>query len=98
MADDDGEAAGKFADLLDPAGTYGRPVAATVEDAAELLGLPLRRVRQAAERVEPYRHADGSGRWSLRELEREVGRRRRGGTPWRAENRATYRRDHGADG
>jgi hypothetical protein len=35
---DPGGRGAKFADLLDPAGTYGRPVAATVEDAAELLG------------------------------------------------------------
>jgi hypothetical protein len=76
VLDDGGPA--RFADLTEPAGGWGRPIAATVEAAAELLAAPLGAVRAAAERVEPYRHADGSGRWSLRLLERELGRGRGG--------------------
>jgi hypothetical protein len=75
--------AGRFE--LEPAGGWGRPVAVTVEDAAEMLAVPLGRVAAAAERVAPYRHQDGSSRWSLRELERELGRRKRSGpgSAWR---------------
>jgi hypothetical protein len=36
--------------------------------AAQLLGRPLPMVERAARKVEPYRHADGTPRWSLREL------------------------------
>jgi hypothetical protein len=44
--------------------------AVTVAEAAELLAVPLRDVRRAASQVKPYRHADGSDRWPLRELAR----------------------------
>jgi hypothetical protein len=67
-----------FADLTEPAGGYG-PLALPLPAAAELLGVPLTRVRAAAERVEPYVHTDGSGRWSLRLLERDLGRPKRSG-------------------
>jgi hypothetical protein len=99
MGDDDGQVldGGRpgFADLTEPAGGWGRPIAATVEDAAELLGLPLPRVAAAAARVTPYRHADGSGRWSVRELERELGQPGPHGSGWRRENHNTYRAHHG---
>jgi hypothetical protein len=52
----------------------GRPVAAQLPVAAELLGVPLPRVLAASARVDPYRHADGSPRWSVKLLERELGR------------------------
>jgi hypothetical protein len=75
---------GRF-ELLEPPGGWGRPVAVTVEDAAELLAEDLARVAAAAAVVEPYTHNDGSHRWSLRELERELGRRKRSGagSAWR---------------
>ena len=66
----------------------GRPVAAPLPVVAELLGVPLGRVLIAAGRVEPYRHADGSPRWSVRELELALGRRRT--TP---DERRALRRD-----
>jgi hypothetical protein len=63
----------------------GRPALgrAHLAVAAQLLGRPLPTVERAARKVEPYRHADGSPRWSLRELakalslveSREAGRR-----------------------
>jgi hypothetical protein len=94
-----GWAGGGGFESLAPAGGYGRPVAATLAVAAQLLGASPQRVREAAQAVEPYRHANGSPRWSLMLLERALGQAppkpRRGntgqGTPWRAENRATYR-------
>jgi hypothetical protein len=42
----------------------------TIPEAAELLGRSVPDVRRAAREVEPYRHADGSARWPLRELAR----------------------------
>jgi hypothetical protein len=51
---------------------YGRPVAATLPDCADYLGVPLERLRPVAAQVEPYRHLDGSPRWSLFLLEREL--------------------------
>jgi hypothetical protein len=82
---------------LAPAGGYGRPVAATLAVAAQLLGASPQRVREAAQTVEPYVHHDGSPRWSLMLLERALGQRPRQGpgsghaSTWRAEYRATYR-------
>ena len=50
---------------------------------AELLGVNLATVREAAVNVEPYIRADGTRIWSLMQLERqlrpEAYRRRRGG-------------------
>jgi hypothetical protein len=46
------------------------PLAVTIPEAAELLGRSVPDVRRAAREVEPYRHADGSARWPLRELAR----------------------------
>jgi hypothetical protein len=61
----------------------GRPIAAALERCAELLGIDLATIREAAANVEPYVRADGTRIWSLMQLERqlrpEVYRRRRGG-------------------
>ena len=61
----------------------GRPIAAPLEQCAELLGVDLVSLRQAAAKVEPYLRADGARIWSLTQLERqlrpEAYRRRRGG-------------------
>jgi hypothetical protein len=61
----------------------GRPVAAPLDRCAELLGVDLAAVREAATKVEPYVRADGIKVWSLMQLERrlrpEVFGRRRGG-------------------
>ena len=61
----------------------GRPIAAPLERCAELFGLDLVTIREAAANVEPYIRADGSRIWSLMLLERQLRpdayRRRRGG-------------------
>jgi hypothetical protein len=61
----------------------GRPIAASLERCAELLGVDLATVRELAVKVEPYIRADGTEVWSLMQLERqlqpEAYRRRRGG-------------------
>jgi hypothetical protein len=60
-----------------------RPIAAPLERCAELLGVDLTTMREAATNVEPYVRADGTRVWSLMQLERqlrpELYRRRRGG-------------------
>ena len=61
----------------------GRPIAAPLEQCAELLGADLAAIREAAVNVEPYLRADGTRIWSLMQLERqlrpqEYGRRRGG--------------------
>ena len=61
----------------------GRPIAAPLEQCAELLGVDLVTIREAATTVEPYIRIDGTRIWSLMQLERqlrpEVYGRRRGG-------------------
>jgi hypothetical protein len=61
----------------------GRPIAAPLERCAELLGVDLATVREAAVSVEPYVRSDGRPVWSLSQLERklrpEAFGRRRGG-------------------
>ena len=61
----------------------GRPIAAPLEQCAELLGVDLATVCKLAAKVEPYLRADGTKVWSLMQLERqlrpEAYRRRRGG-------------------
>ena len=61
----------------------GRPIAAPLDRCAELLGVDLASLREAAAKVEPYIRADGARIWSLMQLERELRpeayRRRRGG-------------------
>ena len=61
----------------------GRPIAAPLEQCAELLGIDLAAVHEAAVYVEPYIRADGTRIWSLTQLERQLrpdayGRRRGG--------------------
>jgi hypothetical protein len=61
----------------------GRPIAAPLEQCAELLGVELATVRELAATVEPYVRADGELIWSLMLLERQLrpeqfGRRRGG--------------------
>jgi hypothetical protein len=61
----------------------GRPIAAPLERCAELLGVDLATICEAAVNVEPYLRADGTRIWSLMQLERQLRpgayRRRRGG-------------------
>jgi hypothetical protein len=61
----------------------GRPIAAPLERCAELLGIDVVTLREAATTVEPYVRADGTRIWSLMQLERqlrpEAYARRRGG-------------------
>ena len=52
--------------------TLTRPVAAPLERCAELLGVDLTAVRQAAAHVEPYVRVDGIKVWSLTQLERQL--------------------------
>ena len=61
----------------------GRPIAAPLERCAELLGVDLVTIREAATNVEPYIRANGTRIWSLMLLERQLrpeafGRRRGG--------------------
>jgi hypothetical protein len=63
--------------------SLGRPIAAPLEQCAELLGVDLATVREVATNVEPYIRADGTKVWSLMRLERQLrpeafGRRRGG--------------------
>jgi hypothetical protein len=61
----------------------GRPIAAPLERCAELLGVDLATICEAATNVQPYLRADGTRIWSLMQLERqlkpEMYGRRRGG-------------------
>ena len=61
----------------------GRPIAAPLEPCAELLGVDMATICEAATNVEPYVRADGSRIWSLMQLERQLRpkayERRRGG-------------------
>jgi hypothetical protein len=50
----------------------GRPVAASLERCAELLGIDLATIGEAAANVEPYVRADGTRVWSLMQLERQL--------------------------
>jgi hypothetical protein len=54
----------------DPA--YARPIAAPLERCAELLGVDLATITQAAATVEPYVRVDGTRVWSLMQLERQL--------------------------
>ena len=54
----------------DPA--LGRPIAAPLEQCAELLGLDLSIVRELASTIEPYLRVDGTKIWSLMQLERQL--------------------------
>jgi hypothetical protein len=62
---------------------FGRPIAAPLEQCADLLGVDLATVRELAVNIEPYIRADGTEVWSLIQLERQLrpeafGRRRGG--------------------
>jgi hypothetical protein len=61
----------------------GRPIAAPLEQCAELLDVDLTTVCELAAEVELYVRADGTRVWSLMQLERQLRperfRRRRGG-------------------
>jgi hypothetical protein len=52
--------------------TLTRPMAAPLEQCAELLGVDLDAIRQAAAHVEPYVRVDGTEVWSLMQLERQL--------------------------
>ena len=54
----------------DPA--YSRPIAAPLERCAELLGVDLATVSEAAAHVQPYVRVDGTKVWSLMQLERQL--------------------------
>ena len=61
----------------------GRPIAAPLPRCAELLGVDLATIQEAAANIEPYLRADGTRVWSLMQLERQLrpeayGRRRGG--------------------
>jgi hypothetical protein len=61
----------------------GRPIAAPLQQCAELLGVDLTTVSELATKVEPYLRADGTRIWSLMQLESQLrpeayGRRRGG--------------------
>ena len=60
-----------------------RPIAAPLPQCAELLGVDLATIQEAAASIEPYLRADGTRVWSLMQLERQLrpeayGRRRGG--------------------
>jgi hypothetical protein len=50
----------------------GRPIAAPLQRCAELLGVDLATVQEAAANVEPYLRADGTRIWSLMQLELQL--------------------------
>ena len=50
----------------------GRPIAAPLERCAELLGVDLATIQEAAANVEPYLSVDGTKVWSLMQLERQL--------------------------
>jgi hypothetical protein len=57
----------------------GRPIAAPLERCAELLGVDLDTICEAASNIEPYLRADGTRIWSLMQLERQLRRYVAGG-------------------
>ena len=52
--------------------TLTRPIAAPLEQCAELLGVDLDAIREAATHIEPYIRIDGTRVWSLMQLERQL--------------------------
>jgi hypothetical protein len=52
--------------------TLTRPIAAPLERCAELLGVDLDAIQEAAAFVEPYVRVDGTRVWSLMQLERQL--------------------------
>jgi hypothetical protein len=49
-----------------------RPVAASLERCAELLGVDLATIHRASANVEPYVRVDGTKVWSVMQLERRL--------------------------
>jgi hypothetical protein len=52
--------------------SWAGPIAAPLEQCAELLGVDLATIREAAANVEPYLRADGTRIWSLMQLARQL--------------------------
>jgi hypothetical protein len=52
--------------------TPSRPIAAPLERCAELLGVDLDAIQEAAAHLEPYLRVDGAKVWSLMRLERQL--------------------------
>jgi hypothetical protein len=52
--------------------TLARPIAAPLDQCAELLGVELDAIQEAAVHVEPYLRVDGVKVWSLMQLERQL--------------------------
>ena len=52
--------------------TLTRPIAAPLEQCAELLGVDLDAIRKAAAHIEPYVRIDGTRVWSVMQLERQL--------------------------
>jgi hypothetical protein len=52
--------------------TLERPLAAPLGRCAELLGVDLATIKQAAAHVQPYVRVDGTKVWSLMQLERQL--------------------------
>jgi hypothetical protein len=52
--------------------TLIRPIAAPLERCAELLGVDLTAIQEAAAHFEPYVRVDGTKVWSLMQLERQL--------------------------
>jgi hypothetical protein len=52
--------------------TLTRPIAAPLDRCAELLGVDLAAIQEAAGYVEPYLRVDGTKVWSLMQLERQL--------------------------
>ena len=50
----------------------GRPIAAPLPHCAELLGVDLATITEAAANIEPYLRANSTRLWSLMQLERQL--------------------------
>jgi hypothetical protein len=62
----------RHARLGSPRPLPGRPIAAPLERCAELLGVDLETIQEAAAHVEPYLRVDGTKVWSLMQLEQRL--------------------------
>jgi hypothetical protein len=54
------------------ASACSRPIAAPLERCAELLGVDLATITEAAAAIQPYVRVDGSKVWGLMQLERQL--------------------------
>jgi hypothetical protein len=50
----------------------GGPIAAPLDQCAELLGVDLATIRKLVTKIKPYIRADGTKVWSLMQLERQL--------------------------